>query len=69
MDKSPEQLRGIQQLLRLSGHRSQVTRKACTDVASNLLAIELRLDVPIARDGLQQKFQHVEYCICDPLIS
>ena len=34
--------------------------KSCTDVASNLLAIDLRLDIRIACDGLQQKFQHAE---------
>ena len=40
--------------------------KPCTDLASNLLAIELRLDVQIACDGLQQKFQHAEYFTCVP---
>ena len=43
--------------------------KPCTDVTSNLLAIELQLDVRIACNGLQQKFQHAEYFTCDPLIS
>ena len=43
--------------------------KPCIDVASNLLAIELQLDVRIACNGLQQKFQHAEYFTCDPLIS
>ena len=43
--------------------------KLCTDVASHLLAIDLRLDVRTACDGLQQKFQHGEYFTCDPLIS
>ena len=43
--------------------------KPCTDVASNLLAIDLRLNVRIACDGLQQKFQHAEYFTCDPLIT
>ena len=43
--------------------------KPCTDVASNLLAIELQLDVRIACNGLQQKFPHAEYFTCDPLIS
>ena len=43
--------------------------KPCTDVASNLLAIDLRLNVRIAFDDLQQKFQHAEYFTCDPLIS
>ena len=38
------------------------------DVAGNLLAIGLRLDVRIACNGLQQKFQHAEYFTCDPLI-
>ena len=42
--------------------------KPCTGVASNLLAIGLRLDVPTACDGLQQKFQHAEYFSCDPLV-
>ena len=41
----------------------------CTDVASHLLAIDLRLDVQIARDGLQQTFQHAEYFTCDSLIT
>ena len=45
-----------------------VSIKPCTDVASNLFAIDLQLDVPIACDCLQQKFQHVEYFTCDPLI-
>ena len=35
--------------------------KPCTDVASSLLAIDLRLNVRIAFDGLQQKFQHAKY--------
>ena len=48
---------------------SQTTIKPYTDVASNLLAIDLRLDVHIACDGLQQKFQHAEYFTCDPLRS
>ena len=39
-----------------------------TDVASNLLAIDLRLDIQIACDGLQQKFKHAEYFTGDPLI-
>ena len=43
--------------------------KPCTDIASNLLAIDLQLDVRIACNGLQQKFQHAEYFTCDPLIS
>ena len=41
----------------------------CTDIASNLLVIDLQLDVQIACNGLQQTFQHAEYCTCDPLIS
>ena len=40
-----------------------------TDVASNFLAIDLRLDVQIACEGLQHKFQHAEYFTCDSLIS
>ena len=43
--------------------------KPCTDIASNLLAIDLQLDVRIACNGLQQKFQHAEYFTCNPLIS
>ena len=34
--------------------------KPRTDVARNLLAIDLRLDFQIACDGLQQKFHHAE---------
>ena len=34
----------------------------------NLVAIGLRLDVLIACDGLQQKFQYAEYLTCDTLI-
>ena len=30
-----------------------------------ILAIDLRLDVRLACDGLQQKFQHAEYFTCD----
>ena len=43
--------------------------KPCTYVASNLLAIEIQLDVRITCHGMQQKFQHAEYFTCDPLIS
>ena len=43
--------------------------KPYTDAASNLLAIDLQLDIQIACDSLQQKFQHAEYLTCDPLIS
>ena len=43
--------------------------KPCTDVASKLPAIDLRLDVQIGCDGLLQKFQHAEYFTCDPLIT
>ena len=43
--------------------------KSCADIASNLLAIDLRLTVRIACDGLQQKCQHAEYFACHPLIS
>ena len=35
--------------------------KPHTHIARNLLVIELRLDVRIASDDLQQKFQHAEY--------
>ena len=38
-----------------------ISHKPCTDIASNLLAIELQLDVRIACNGLQQKFQHAVY--------
>ena len=41
--------------------------KPSTDVASNLFAIDLRLDVRIACDGLQKMFQHAECFTCDPL--
>ena len=43
------------------GCNSNVSRryvKPCTDVACNLLAIDLRLNIRIACDGLQHKFQH-----------
>ena len=43
--------------------------KPSTDVASNLLVIDLQLDVRIACDGLQQKLQHAEYFTGDPLIT
>ena len=33
----------------------------CTHVASNVLAIDVRSDIRIACDGLQQKFQHARY--------
>ena len=46
-----------------------MTVRPCTDVASNSLVIDFLLDVRIACDGLQQKFQHTEYFTCDPLIS
>ena len=45
------------------------TIKPCTDLASNLLAIDWRLVVQIACDGLRQNFQHAEYFTCTPLIS
>ena len=41
-------------------HWGQVYRP-CTDVTSNLLAIDVR----IACDGLQRKFQHAKYFSCD----
>ena len=44
-------------------------RKPRTHVASNLVLIEFQLDVQIACDGLQQKFQHAEYFTCNPLIT
>ena len=37
--------------------------------ARNLPAIESQLDVRIACEGLQQKFQHAEHFTCDSLIS
>ena len=43
--------------------------KPSTDVASKLAAIDLRLDVRIGCDGLQQKFQHAEFVTCNPLIK
>ena len=43
--------------------------KPCTDVASSLLVVDVRLDVRIACDGLQHRFQHAEYSTCDPLIT
>ena len=43
-----------------------ISHKPCTDIASNLLAIELQLDVRIACNGLQQKFQHAEYLYAIP---
>ena len=36
--------------------------KPCRDIVSNLLVIDLQLN------GLQKKFQPVEYFYCDPLI-
>ena len=43
--------------------------KPCTDVACNLPAIDLRLDIRIACNSLQQKFHHAEYFTCDLLIA
>ena len=40
-----------------------------TSRLSNLLAMDLRLDVRNDRDGLHCKFQHAEYFTCDPLIT
>ena len=37
--------------------------------AQTLQVIYLRLDFRMACDGLQQKFQHAEYVMCNPLIS
>ena len=42
--------------------------KPCIDIASNLVVIDLRLDIQIACDGLHQKFQNSEHLTCDPLI-
>ena len=47
----------------------QVNLKPCTDVASNLLVIDLRLVVWIACDGSKQKFKHAEHLTCDPLVN
>ena len=50
--------------------KSQVVGlKPCTDVASNLLVIDLQVDVRMACDGLQQKFQHAGFFTCEFLIS
>ena len=38
-------------------------------VASNFIAIHLRLDVRNGCDGLQQKLQYAEYSTCNPLIT
>ena len=46
-----------------------VTKALCTNIASDLLAIDLQLNVQIACDGLQQKFQHAEYSTFDPSTS
>ena len=43
--------------------------KPLTDVACDLLAIDLRLDIPNDCEGLQQEFQHAEYFTCDPVIT
>ena len=59
------ELAGVSVVLRLTLLRV----KPCTDVASNLRAIALQLDVRIACDGLQQKLQHAEYFTCDPPIT
>ena len=45
------------------------TLKPMTDIARDLLAIDLRLDVRNYCNGLQQKFQHAEYFTCDSLIT
>ena len=42
-------------------HSSACCLKPCIEVASDLVEIGLPLDVRIACDGLQQKFQHAEY--------
>ena len=48
---------------------SDMGLKPCTDVASNLLAIDLRLNIRKAYDGSQQKFQQTQYFTSNPLIS
>ena len=52
----------------LQGGKGTTSNTSYKDVASNLLVIDLRLDVRIACDSLKQKFQHAEYSTCDPLI-
>ena len=52
----------------LHARKKAVRLKPLTEVARNLLVINLLLDVPIAPDGLQKKFQHAEYFTCNPLI-
>ena len=56
----------------ICGHRKGILTsplKPCMDTASNLLVIDLQLDIQIACDGLQEKFQHTEYFTCNLLIS
>ena len=50
-------------------NQEEIVVKPCTDVARDLFAIDSRFNVCIACDGLQQKFQNVEYFACDPLTS
>ena len=45
------------------------TVKPLTDFVCNLVGIDLGLDVRNDCDGLQQKFQHADYCTCDSLIT
>ena len=52
----------------LMGMATEMSIQPCTDVASNLHAIGLRLDVQIGCNGLKQKFQHAEYFTCNRLI-
>ena len=42
---------------------------ACAHAACYLLEIDVRLDVRIAHDDLQQKFEHAGYFTSDPLIT
>ena len=49
--------------------RDEVWQWEPKDVAGNLPAIDLQLDVQIACDGLQQKFQHAGYFTCNPWIT
>ena len=44
------------------------TLSSCLHVACNLVAIDLQLDLQMACNDLQQKFQHAEYFITDLLI-
>ena len=51
------------------GSLPQENNTSVLSPAQTLQVIYLRLDVRIACDGLQQKFQLAEYFTCNPLIS